>query len=211
MTSPRGGSPIDSSSSEPPRLLLVLASESPRRKALLESARLHPDVTRPANLDETPLKDELPRQCAQRLSREKARAVAETWPGDPALILAADTIVACGRRMLPKATSAEDVRHCLRLLNGRSHQVITGVAVIMPGGRLRARTVTSRVSFARLENSAIEHYVATGEGIGKAGGYAVQGRVEAFTRHINGSYSNVVGLPLFETVQLLKGCGYPVP
>jgi len=210
MISPRGESPT-ASSNLPPRLLLVLASESPRRKALLASAGITPDAILPANLDEAPLKGELPRHCAERLAGAKAQAVAKQLKSNPAFILAADTVVACGRRMLPKAADANDVHSCLRLLHGRSHAVITAVAVIRPDGKLLARTVVTRVSFARLSLEAINAYVESGEGIGKAGGYAIQGRAEAFTRQINGSYSNVVGLPLFQTLQLLKGCGYPVP
>src|SRR5256885_788097 len=154
---------------------------------------------------------EFPGTHALRLAGAKAHVVADSWQGEAALILAADTVVACGRRILPKAASEDDVRRCLELLNGRSHQVITAVALAKADGRVMSRTVLTRVSFARLTGADIANYAATGEGIGKAGGYAVQGRAEAFVRQINGSYSNVVGLPLFHTLQLLKGCGYRIP
>ena len=134
--------------------------------------------------------------------------VAAAWTGAPALVLAADTVVASGQRILPKALTAEEVRACLALLNGHAHQVITAVVVLRPDEKMAKRTVVTRVSFARLSNAEVEGYAASGEGIGKAGGYAIQGRAEAFVRQINGSYSNVVGLPVFHTLQLLRGCGY---
>jgi septum formation protein len=188
--------------------LLVLASESPRRKALLAQIGITPDAIVPAEIDESIRKGELPRMHAQRLAEEKARGGAAKWSGTPAVILAADTVVACGRRILPKAANDDEVRECLALLSGRSHQVLTGVAVANPDARVISRVALTRVSFARLSNEEIEAYVASGQGIGKAGGYAIQGRAEMFVRQINGSYSNVVGLPLFHTVQLLKGCGF---
>jgi septum formation protein len=206
MTSPKGASPIASSNSS--GLLLVLASESPRRKALLAQVGIVPDAVAPAHVDEAVRKGEAPRDHALRLAREKAHAVARGWQGAPALVLAADTVVACGRRILPKAASADEVRRCLQLLSGRSHQVLTAIAVVKPDARVISRIVLTRVSFARLTNDTIAAYVASGEGVGKAGGYAVQGRAEAFVRQINGSYSNVVGLPLFHTLNLLRGCGY---
>jgi nucleoside triphosphate pyrophosphatase len=209
MTSRRGASPIASSDTS---ARLVLASESPRRKALLAQAGIVPDSVRAASIDETPLKGELPRVHALRLAVDKALAVAkkhgDNRAGSSALVLAADTVVACGRRILPKAESAEAVRDCLKLLSGRQHQVITAVAVIMPDGRIRSRVVLTRVVFSRLTDADVDAYVQCREGIGKAGGYAIQGRAEVFVRHINGSYSNVVGLPLAETVALLRGCGY---
>ncbi len=190
----------------------MLASESPRRKALLAQAGIVPDSIHAAAVDETPLPGELPRAHALRLAAEKASVVAaklaETNPRSQALVLAADTVVACGRRILPKAEDAETVRFCLKLLSGRQHQVMTAVAVFLPDGKLRTRIVTTRVAFRRLTPAEIETYVDSREGIGKAGGYAVQGLAEMFVRHINGSYSNVVGLPLAETVLLLRGCGY---
>jgi nucleoside triphosphate pyrophosphatase len=177
--------------------------------ALLAQAGIVPDAARAASIDETPQKQELPRLHAQRLAAEKARAVAERWDGTPALVLAADTVVACGRRILPKAGSDEEVRACLTMLSGRSHQVMTAVAIVTQAGALRRRTVMTRVAFRRLHASEIAAYVAGGEGVGKAGGYAIQGRAEIFVQRLNGSYSNVVGLPLTETVALLRGAGYP--
>ena len=208
MISPRGGSPIASNKQKP---LLVLASESPRRKALLAQAGFAPDSIEPARLDETPEDGELPRLHALRLAAAKAETAAREWSGGAALILAADTVVALGRRILPKAEADDEVRACLAALSGRAHQVITAVAVRSPDGRLRTRAVVTRVSFKRLTNEEIGEYLASREGIGKAGGYAIQGRAECFVRRINGSYSNVVGLPLLETVSLLKACGYPIP
>jgi septum formation protein len=131
------------------------------------------------------------------------------WSGENAIILAADTVVACGRRILPKAENDTDVRACLNLLSGRSHQVITAVALLSVDRALRRRTVVTRVAFRRLDAAEITSYLESREGVGKAGGYAIQGRAEAFVRHLNGSYSNVVGLPLAETVGLLRGSGYP--
>jgi septum formation protein len=209
MTSPRGAS--HTASNRPSRLSLVLASESPRRRALLEQIGIAPDAIIASNVDESVRKGELPRVYSLRLAREKAKVVAAIHAGGTAIILAADTIVACGRRILPKAMSDAEVRKCLQLLSGRSHQVLTSVAVYALDSQTRSRSVLTRVSFARLSAEAIEAYVESREGIGKAGGYAIQGRAERFVRRINGSYSNVVGLPLFETLQLLKGCGFPVP
>jgi septum formation protein len=184
----------------------VLASESPRRKALLAQAGIAPDEIHAAAIDEAPLKGELPREHALRLAAEKARAVAAMHPD--MLVLAADTVVACGRRILPKAEDAEAVRACLKLLSGRQHRVLTAVAVAAPGEKIRTRIVITAVVFRRLSEAEIETYVQSREGEGKAGGYAIQGRAEVFVRRINGSYSNVVGLPLAETVALLRGCGY---
>jgi septum formation protein len=166
-----------------------------------------PDLVRAASLDETPLKDELPRLHALRLAEAKARAVAGNYAGPPMLVLAADTVVALGRRILPKAASAEDVRDCLKRLSGRRHTVITAVAVLPPGGKIRTRIVTTEVGFKRLTAEEIEVYADSREGEGKAGGYAIQGRAETFVKRLNGSYSNVVGLPLAETVALLRGLG----
>src|SRR6202000_1588402 len=198
MTSPRDASPIASNS--PARVRLVLASESPRRKALLAQAGIVPDEIRGASLRETPLKGEEPRRHAERLAEAKARAIVAD-----ALVLAADTVVACGRRILPKAESDDQVRACLAMLSGRRHQVMTSVA-LLAGGTLRRRTVLTRVQFRRLDAKEIDAYIDCREGIGKAGGYAIQGRAETFVRGLNGSYSNVVGLPLTETILLLRGC-----
>jgi septum formation protein len=185
---------------------LVLASASPRRRELLAQAGLVPDAFDQADLDETPLPNELPRAHAARLARAKAAACAPRHPG--AFILAADTVVACGRRILPKPEDEETAWHCIELLSGRRHRVVGGVAVVTPQGRLGARLVTSIVTFKRLTREEIADYVATGEGLGKAGGYAIQGFAARFIRTIQGSYSNIVGLPLFETVALLAGLGF---
>jgi len=209
MTSPRGVSPI--ASNNPPaagRLLLVLASESPRRKALLAQAGIVPDAVLPTAIDERPKKAEQPRAHALRLAMTKAAAARAAWTGAPSLILAADTVVACGRRILPKAESDDDVRACLTLLSGRRHQVMTAIAASAPDVDTHTRIVTTRVAFKRLTESEIQSYVACGEGLGKAGGYAIQGRAEIFVRFLSGSWSNVVGLPLFETVGLLAASGY---
>ncbi len=188
----------------------MLASESPRRKALLAQAGIAPDLVRPAGIDETPCRDELPRTHALRLACAKAEAVARDCSGDSAVVLAADTVVACGRRILPKAETNDEVRACLSLLSGRRHIVLTAIAVVATGKphTMRSRVVTTRVSFRRLSVREIDLYAQCGEGLGKAGGYAIQGRAETFVRYLNGSYSNVVGLPLLETQSLLAGFGY---
>ena len=186
---------------------LVLASESPRRLALLAQAGITPDAVLPAAIDESVLKGEGPRAHALRLAVEKARRVESEYSGKPAFILAADTVVAVGRRILPKARDAAEVRACLKLLSGRRHQVITAVALITPQGKLRTRIAMTRVSMLRLTEDEVGAYVESREGVGKAGGYAIQGRAEALVKEISGSYSNVVGLPLALTVALLKGAG----
>jgi septum formation protein len=192
---------------------LVLASESPRRAALLAQAGIIPDFILPAAIDESVRKTEQPRLHAVRLATEKARKVQGDWPshlkgGKPAFILAADTVVALGRRILPKAEDDAQVRACLEMLSGRRHQVITAVALVTPEGKLRTRVATTRVSVLRLTAAQIEDYVQSREGVGKAGGYAIQGRAEMLIKEISGSYSNVVGLPLALTTALLAGCGY---
>ena len=204
MTSPKGASPIASARPE-----LVLASESPRRLALLAQAGIVPDHVVPAALDERVLRNETPRAHAMRLAAEKARAAGARHPGR-AFILAADTVVACGRRILPKAEDDDEVRACLSLLSGRRHQVMTAVALLTPDGHLRAKLAMTRVSFRRLDAAHIAAYAESREGLGKAGGYAIQGRAEIFVKDISGSYSNVVGLPLALTVALLEGAGFPV-
>jgi septum formation protein len=188
---------------------LVLASASPRRLDLLRQIGLEPDAVAAAEVDETPLKDETPRQLATRLAVAKAAVVAAQHAGSH--ILAADTVVALGRRILPKAESAEEVRACLDLLSGRAHRVLTGVCAIGPDGRRIHRLVESRLHFKRLTAGDIESYLACGEGVGKAGGYGVQGRAGRFVISLQGSYSSVVGLPLYETANLLGGLGYPLP
>ena len=187
---------------------LVLASESPRRVALLAQVGITPDAILPAAIDETVRKGELPRIHALRLASEKARKVESEWNGKPALILAADTVVAVGRRILPKALDDDEVRACLKLLSGRRHQVITAVALITPQGKLRTRLAETRVSLLRLTERQIAGYVESREGVGKAGGYAIQGRAEMWIKEISGSYSNVVGLPLAVTVALLEAGGH---
>lgn len=191
---------------------LLLASESPRRKALLAQAGIIPDLIKAPAVDETPLKGELPRAYALRLAEEKAVAVAARERRVSAktamVVLAADTVVAAGRRILPKPEENLGVLSCLQLLSGRQHQVITAVAIIAPDGAVRTRVVTTRVAFRRLSDAEIAKYVDSREGLGKAGGYAIQGRAEVFVRQITGPYSNVVGLPLAETVMLLRGAGY---
>jgi septum formation protein len=186
---------------------LILASASPRRLALLAQIGLIPDAVIAADIDETVRKDELPRPLAQRLARAKAAAVVR--PG--AFVLAADTVVACGRRVLPKAETAAEVEACLRLLSGRRHRVLTCVLLVAPDGRQTERVAETVVAFARLTATDVKKYLDSGEGEGKAGGYAIQGRAAAFVRFLSGSFSSVVGLPLFETAQLLRGAGYPVP
>jgi len=187
---------------------LILASESPRRLALLAQAGITPDAVLPAAIDESVMKGEAPRVHALRLAVEKARRVESEYSGKPAFILAADTVVAVGRRILPKARDDAEVRACLKLLSGRRHQVITAVALIDPKGRLRTRVAMTRVSMLRLTGDEVAAYVESREGVGKAGGYAIQGRAEALVKEISGSYSNVVGLPLALTVALLKGAGH---
>ncbi len=188
------------------RPALVLASASPHRLALLAQVAIAPDAVDPAEVDETPLPRELPRQHALRLAEAKARAVAARHPG--AFVLGADTVVACGRRILPQARDVEAARRCLTLLSGRRHRVFGGIAVIAPDGSLATRCVESIVTFRRLEPVEVEDYLASRDWEGKAGGYAIQGLAARFVRYLGGSYSNVVGLPLFETVALLAGRGY---
>jgi len=185
---------------------LVLASASPRRRDLLAQIGIEPDAVDPADLDETPWPRELPGPHAARLAHEKARAVAARHPG--AWILAADTVVACGRRILPKPDQEGEARACLRRLSGRAHRVFGGVTILAPAGAVRERLVQTVVRFKRLDAAEIDAYIHAGEWRGKAGGYAIQGRAAAFIRSINGSYSNVVGLPLFEVAQMLKGLGW---
>jgi septum formation protein len=185
---------------------LVLASASPRRLDLLRQIGIIPDAVAPSDIDEAALRDETPRRLALRLAQAKATHVANSHPND--IVLAADTVVAAGRRVLPKAADDADVATCLRLLSGRAHRVMTGVAVATPGGRVSGRLVETRLIFKRLSEAEIATYVATGEGIGKAGGYAIQGRAGGFVQALSGSYPAAVGLPLVETVNLLRGAGY---
>jgi septum formation protein len=193
---------------------LVLASGSPRRMSLINQAGMEPDALRPANVDEIPRKGELPRALATRLARAKAEAALAAVRLDDELrgsfILAADTVVAVGRRILPKAELLDEAAQCLRLLSGRNHHVYTGVCLVTPRESFRQRLVDTRVRFKRLSDEDIEAYLASGEWRGKAGGYAVQGIAGTFSVKIVGSYTNVVGLPLYETTSLLAGEGYPV-
>ena len=188
---------------------LVLASASPRRLDLLRQIGMMPDRGDPADIDEAPLKGELPPVHVVRLAEAKARAIAPRHPG--AFVLAADTVVACGRRILPKAEDEATARACLAMLSGRRHRVYGGVALIAPGGEISIRRVLSIVAFKRLSAAEVEAYIASGEWHGKAGGYAIQGGAAALIPWVSGSYSNVVGLPLFETAQLLAGRGYRLP
>jgi septum formation protein len=185
---------------------LVLASASPRRLELLAQIGIAPDLVDPAAIDENPEPRELPAQLALRLAAAKACAVAARHAG--AFVLAADTVVACGRRILPKAEDEADARRCLELLSGRRHRVHGGVALVTPGVKLATRHIETAVAMKRLTAAEIDDYVASGEWRGKAGGYAIQGRAASFVRWLGGSYSNVVGLALFETAQLLAGHGY---
>ena len=181
---------------------LVLASASPRRLDLLRQVGLEPAAIDPADIDETPLTGELPRAYALRMARLKLAVVKARHAG--ALVLAADSVVVCGRRILPKAESEAEARICLSRMSGRRHRVLGGVAVAAPDGKVRTRLVETIVRFKRLEAAEVEAYLASGEWQGKAGGYAIQGRAAAFVAFLSGSYSNVVGLPLFETVSLLN-------
>ena len=185
---------------------LILASASPRRLDLLARIGVTPDAVEPAHIDESVPKGELPRVHALRLASEKAAAVALRYPDD--LVLAADTVVAVGRRILPKVEDEATLRQCMALLSGRRHRVMTGVALAIPGAPMRTRLVETMIAMKRLSEQEIAFYAGHGEWRGKAGGYALQGFGEVFVRHIAGSYSNVVGLPLAETRHLLKSAGY---
>jgi len=201
---------------DPPRRAkapkLVLASASPRRLALLRQVGIEPDALLPTDVDETPARGESPRSLAIRLAGEKAAAAVRALKMRPdlegAYLIAADTVVSVGRRTLPKCDLMEEADQCLRLLSGRGHRVHTGLCLITPKGATRRKLVETRVRFKRLGRSEIEAYLASGEWRGKAGGYAIQGRAGAFAIKLIGSYSSVVGLPLYETVNLLSGEGF---
>ena len=180
----------------------MLASASPRRLDLLRQVGLEPSAVDAADIDESPLPRELPRDYALRMAKAKLGAVAGRHPG--ALVLAADSVVACGRRILPKAETEHQARQCLGLLSGRRHRVLGAIAVARPDGSVRTRLIETVVRFKRLEAAEVEDYLESGEWRGKAGGYAIQGRAARFVSFLSGSYSNVVGLPLFETVALVK-------
>lgn len=185
---------------------LILASSSPRRKALLEMIGVVPDEIVPADIDETPLKGETPRDLALRLAEGKAQKVAAAHPD--AFVLGSDTVVGCGRRSLPKAEDEQTARECLALLSGGSHRVYSGVALATPDGKRLARICETRVKLRRLNDAAIEEYIASGEWHGKAGGYAIQGLFAKHVISIIGSHPNVVGLPVYETWNLLDGAGW---
>ena len=185
---------------------LILASASPRRLDLLARIGVEPDAVDPPDIDESALKSELPRDHALRLAVEKAETVADRHP--KALVLAADTVVALGRRILPKVEDEATLRECMRMLSGRRHRVLTGVAVASRDHPTRSKLVETMIAMKRLSDEEIDFYAAHGEWHGKAGGYALQGYGEVYVRHIAGSYSNVVGLPLAETRLLLKSAGY---
>ncbi len=193
---------------------LVLASGSPRRLQLLNQAGLEPDTLMPVEIDESPERGELPRTLAVRLARDKALAalprVRALEEFKTAYVVAADTVVAVGRRILPKPDLLEDAAACLRLLSGRAHRVYGGVCLITPRDAVRTRLVETRVRFKRLSNEDLDSYLASGEWRGKAGGYAIQGIAGSFVVKLVGSYTNVVGLPLYETVALLSGETFPV-
>jgi len=185
---------------------LILASASPRRLQLLEQIGIVPARVIPADIDETPLPNELPRAQAKRLAELKADAIAADNPDS--FILAADTVVGCGRRILPKAENEAEARKCLKLLSGRRHRVYGGVCLIAPDGRRTLKVVQTAVVFKSLSEGDIKTYIASDEWRDKAGAYGIQGKAAVFVRQIVGSYSNVVGLPLFETNGMLKGLGY---
>jgi len=196
------------------RVKLVLASASPRRLALLEQAGLVADLLNPVDIDETARRRESPRALSLRLAGDKARAAAsaplvQALDG-PIFVLAADTVVAVGRRVIPKPQSVEEATAALELLSGRSHHVFTSICLITPKGASRTRVVDTKLRFKRLTREDIECYVMSEEWRDKAGGYAIQGRAEAFVRSLNGSYSAVVGLPLYDVMALLQGNGFPV-
>lgn len=193
---------------------LVLASGSPRRLELLHQIGIEPDFLSPAHADETPRRGEAPRTLAKRLAREKAEIALENVAMSDEMkgsyILAADTVVGLGRRILPKTEMIDEASVCLRLLSGRNHRVYTGVTLVSPKGTVRHRLIETRVRFKRLSREEMEAYLASGEWRGKAGGYAIQGIASSFVVKLVGSYTNVVGLPLFETMTLLTGEGFPV-
>lgn len=185
---------------------LILASASPRRVDLLKQVGIVPARITPADIDETPFPKELPFSLAERLAIEKAAAVPP--PDSSAVTLAADTVVAVGRRILPKTETIDEARTCLELLSGRRHRVYGGIAVRLADGTTRSRLVTTTVRMKRLSSSEIDHYLQSGEWNGKAGGYAIQGLAGAYVLDIQGSYSNIVGLSLYDTMTLLEGVGF---
>ena len=193
MTTP---APVSAKSASLPAGSLVLASGSPRRLELLAQINVVPAKVVPADIDESPNTSELPKAYAERMAREKAAVVTALYPDQ--LILAADTVVACGNRILPKAECEASARKCLNMLSGRRHRVISGLSLVLPGGRQLVKSVSTTVAFKRLSEAETNHYIASGEWNGKAGGYGIQGLAAQYIRFISGSYSCVVGLPLFE-------------
>jgi septum formation protein len=181
---------------------------------LLEKSGLKPDLMFPSDVDETPLKRESPRRISIRLAEDKAKTAASAplvrELGNNTYILAADTVVGLGRRILPKAESRDDAYHCMTLLSGRAHWVYSSVCLVDPKGGLRTRCSETKVRFKRFSKGDIETYLLSEEWRGKAGGYAIQGRAEGFVRYVSGSYSGVVGLPMWETLALLEGAGFPI-
>ena len=186
----------------------ILASQSPRRLSLLAQIGITPDDVSPADINEDPIEGEVPRGHALRLAQEKAAKVA--GENSDTIILAADTVVGVGRRILPKAENLDQAKYCLNLLSGRGHRVFTGVAVVKPNGDMISRVVETRLTMKRLSAQELQSYLDSGEWNGKAGGYGIQGIAEGYISKLIGSYSNVVGLPLFETRNLLQGAGYPL-
>ena len=184
---------------------LILASASPRRLALLNQIGIIPDYVIPSDIDETPRKNEIPRDLALRLAKEKALATSEKTGH---FIMAADTVVAVGRRILPKAETKQDVSYCLNLMSGRTHTVFTGLAIRTPDGALKSRVVSTKVKFKNLSMSEKLAYIESDEGLGKAGGYGIQGMADSFVISINGSYSNIVGLSLYDIRAMLSGVGF---
>jgi septum formation protein len=193
---------------------LILASGSPRRVELLDQMGVKPDRLMPMDLDESPGKSEHPKSLARRLAGDKAKAARKAIKNDPqwgnSFILAADTVVSVGRRILPKAEMIEEANNALHLLSGRNHRVYSGVCIITPDGSLRQKVVETRLRFKRIPKAEIEYYLDSGEWRGKAGAYAIQGIAGSFVVKLVGSYSNVVGLPLYETSNLLIGEGYNI-
>ena len=187
--------------------VLVLASASPRRRDLLAQIGIEPDLIVAADIDETPWRGELPAAYARRMAREKASVAASFDIPDGAAVIAGDTVVACGRMILPKTETEVEARQCLARLSGRRHRVLGGLALRLPDGRLVSRLVTSRVTMKRLTPDEINRYIATGDWMGKAGGYAIQGPAAVMIRHIEGSYSNIVGFSLYDIAAMLQGNG----
>ena len=185
---------------------LILASASPRRLELLKQVGITPEDIIPADIDETPQKGEYPRNLAKRLAEEKAQAIAKNHPDT--FILAADTVVGCGRRILDKSEDEAYARMCLETISGRRHHVFGGIALITPEGKLISRCIDTVVQFKRLSEKDIETYLKSGEWQGKAGGYAIQGLAASYIKFIRGSYSNVVGLSLYDTMKILDGAGF---